>query len=133
MRLKPESSLVLNEGEQLIQVVHNVELFLDHDCCSEGKGYLVLTSKRIIWNSDLANWEFDFSSVILHALSRGSGEGNGFDSPCIFVQLDCPRFNNAGNLEEEEEVEEEGEEGVEYQDLRLVPDDLSHCKTLILF
>ena len=57
-----------------------------------------------------AGFAAPFTSVTMHAVSRGGGDG-GFDRPCIYAQVEGapPDGVKTGGEEKEEEEEEEEE------------------------
>ena len=84
-----------------------------------------------------AGFAAPFTSVTMHAVSRGGGDG-GFDRPCIYAQVEGapPDGVKTGGEEKEKEEEEEEEDGGggggvgvddfdEMTELRLVPTDPS--------
>jgi nucleotide-sensitive chloride channel 1A len=103
-------------------------------------GTLYLTTRRVVFFPDAAGaagFAAPFTSVTMHAVSRGGGDG-GFDRPCIYAQVEGapPDGVKTGGEETEKEEEEEEEDGGggggvgvddfdEMTELRLVPTDPS--------
>jgi len=63
-----------------------------------------------------AGFAAPFTSVTMHAVSRGGGDG-GFDRPCIYAQVEgAPPDGVKTGGEEKEKEEEEEEEGEEEEE-----------------
>jgi hypothetical protein len=116
----------LKEGETVISEFENIQLMTQQNNLLSEMGNLMVTSKRIIWNS----WELDFSDVVLHALNRGSAqdrseEGMEFEVPCIYMQVDGKGLGD----KEGEDIEDEDI----VQELRFIPQDSSKRKFFSLY
>ncbi|XP_010550572.1 PREDICTED: chloride conductance regulatory protein ICln isoform X2 [Tarenaya hassleriana] len=120
---------VLDEanGEELMHVQPSVAVVLGNRP-AESLGTLYITSRKVIWLSDVdreKGYAVDFLSISLHAVSR---DPEAYSSPCIYTQIEVG--------EDEDESEESDSESGEVVDLskiremRLVPSDASQLDTL---
>ncbi|GAB2233392.1 hypothetical protein Droror1_Dr00002614 [Drosera rotundifolia] len=111
-------------GEELMHSQHAVSIVLG-DRPAEAPGDLYITSRRVIWLSEVERskgYEVDFLSISLHAVSR---DPMAYPLPCIYAQIDTG----------DSEAEDEGSEGSESEnetgsldlskigEMRLVPSD----------
>ncbi|KAL9258309.1 Chloride conductance regulatory protein ICln-like protein [Drosera capensis] len=111
-------------GEELMHVQPAVSIVLG-DRPAEAPGSLFITSRRVIWLSEVERskgYEVDFLSISLHAVSR---DPMAYPLPCIYAQIDNG----------DSEAEDEGSEGSESEnelgsldlskigEMRLVPSD----------
>ncbi|CAH8353989.1 unnamed protein product [Eruca vesicaria subsp. sativa] len=123
-------SPVLDEsnGEELMHVQPSVAVALGNRSV-ESPGTLYITSRKLIWLSDVdmaKGYAVDFVSISLHAVSR---DPEAYSSPCLYTQIE---------VEEEEDDEDEDEEeestGVldlsKIREMRLVPSDSTQLDTL---
>ncbi|XP_020886237.1 chloride conductance regulatory protein ICln isoform X2 [Arabidopsis lyrata subsp. lyrata] len=119
---------VLDEanGEELMHVQTSVAVALGN-LPVESPGTLYITSRKLIWLSDVdmaKGYAVDFLSISLHAVSR---DPEAYSSPCIYTQIE---------IEEDEDDESDTESSTEVLDLskiremRLVPSDPSQLETL---
>ncbi|CAA7035085.1 unnamed protein product [Microthlaspi erraticum] len=117
---------VLDEsnGEELKQVQPSVAIVLGNRPV-ESPGTLYITSRKIIWLSDVdmsKGYAVDFLSISLHAVSR---DPEAYSSPCIYTQIDVE--------EDEDESDTESTEVLDLpkiREMRLVPSDSSQLDTL---
>ncbi|KAG7535173.1 ICln/Lot5 [Arabidopsis thaliana x Arabidopsis arenosa] len=118
---------VLDEsnGEELMHVQTSVAVALGNRPV-ESPGTLYITSRKLIWLSDVdmaKGYAVDFLSISLHAVSR---DPEAYSSPCIYTQIEV----------EEDEDDESDTESTQVLDLskiremRLVPSDPSQLETL---
>jgi nucleotide-sensitive chloride channel 1A len=118
---------VLDEsnGEELMHVQTSVAVALGNRPI-ESPGTLYITSRKLIWLSDVdmaKGYAVDFLSISLHAVSR---DPEAYSSPCIYTQIEV----------EEDEDDESDSESTEVLDLskiremRLVPSDSTQLETL---
>ena len=83
---------LLEEDEDLCSLCDDIELlFAD---ASQGKGKVVLTSKRMLWLSaeDVDGdtrppYSVVFDDIIMHAISRDGGF-----PPCLYMQIDTGEY-----------------------------------------
>lgn len=118
-----------DNGEELMHVQDAVSIVIGARP-AEGPGTLYITSKQVIWVSDLdrsRGYAVDFVSISLHAISR---DPEAYPSPCIYTQIDT------GEDESEDEDEEEPEAPLwsagisKVKEMRLVPSDPNQLETL---
>ncbi|ESQ31698.1 hypothetical protein EUTSA_v10004861mg [Eutrema salsugineum] len=119
---------VLDEanGEELMHVQPSVAVVLGNRSV-ESPGTLYITSRKLIWLSDVdmaKGYAVDFLSVSLHAVSR---DPEAYSSPCIYTQIEV--------VEDEDDDESDTEStGVldlsKIREMRLVPSDSSQLDTL---
>ncbi|GMH28075.1 hypothetical protein Nepgr_029918 [Nepenthes gracilis] len=120
-----------SDGEELMHVQEGVSIVLGSRP-AESHGTIYITSRQVIWLSDLDSnkgYAVDFFSISLHAVSR---DPLAYPSPCIYAQIDI----------EEDECEEDESEGLESEfdtgplelskikEMRLVPSDPSQLDRL---
>lgn len=120
-----------DNGEELLHIQEAISIVLGNRP-SESPGTLIITSKQVIWLSDVdwnRGYAVDFVSISLHAVSR---DPEAYPSPCIYAQIET------GEDEDEEEEENEAESqttnwssGISnIKEIRLVPSDPSQLETL---
>ncbi|XP_057546568.1 chloride conductance regulatory protein ICln [Amaranthus tricolor] len=95
----------------------------------ESPGTLYITSKKVIWLSDVdrsKGYAVDFVSISLHAVSR---DLEAYSSPCIYTQIETE--------DDEDDEDEEQQQTVDLssviskiKEVRLVPSDPSELETL---
>ncbi|XP_057740755.1 chloride conductance regulatory protein ICln-like isoform X1 [Arachis stenosperma] len=114
-------------GEELMHMQRGVDLVLAN-LPPISSGTLYITTKQVIWLSDVDNtkgYAIDFLSISLHAVSR---DPDAYPYPCLYTQIDT----NA----EEDGSESSDSESSDIQDLsritemRLIPSDPSQLDTL---
>ncbi|KAJ0231381.1 Chloride conductance regulatory protein ICln [Hirschfeldia incana] len=119
---------VLDEsnGEEIMHVQPSVAVALGNRSL-ESPGTLYITSRKLIWLSDVdiaKGYAVDFTSISLHAVSR---DPEAYSSPCLYTQIEVEE-------EEDEEDEEDDGEGVlelsKIREMRLVPSDSTQLDTL---
>ncbi|XP_010483906.1 PREDICTED: chloride conductance regulatory protein ICln [Camelina sativa] len=119
---------VLDEsnGEELMHVQPSVAVALGNRPV-ESPGTLYITSRKLIWLSDVdmaKGYAVDFLSISLHAVSR---DPEAYSSPCIYAQIE---------VEEDEDDDDSDTESTEVLDLskiremRLVPSDSTQLETM---
>ncbi|CAH2043871.1 unnamed protein product [Thlaspi arvense] len=113
-------------GEELMLVQPSVAVALGNRSI-ESPGTLYITSRKLIWLSDVdmaKGYAVDFLAISLHAVSR---DPEAYSSPCIYTQIE---------VEEDEDEDESDTESTAVLDLskiremRLVPSDSSQLDTL---
>ncbi|KAL2920530.1 Chloride conductance regulatory protein ICln [Bienertia sinuspersici] len=119
-----------NNGEVLMHTQPAVSIVLGNRP-SESPGTLFISSKQVIWLSDVdrsKGYAVDFVSISLHAVSR---DPEAYPSPCIYTQIET------GDDEEDEDEDEEQQQTLDWssgismiKEMRLVPSDSSHLETL---
>ncbi|KAH9647521.1 chloride conductance regulatory protein ICln [Citrus sinensis] len=123
-----EPILDTENGEELIRVQPSVSIVVGTRA-PESPGTLYITSKQVVWLSDVdraKGYAVDFLSLSLHAVSR---DPEAYPSPCIYTQIETE--------DDDEDVDEGSDnESVEALDLskvtemRLVPSDASQYHRL---
>lgn len=122
-----EPVLDSDNGEEIMHVQPNVSIVLSNRS-PESPGTLYISTKRVIWLSDVdaqKGYAVDFLSISLHAVSR---DPEAYPSPCIYTQIETEA--------DEDESEDSDSESHETQDLsritemRLVPSDPNLLDTL---
>ncbi|KAF3544608.1 hypothetical protein DY000_02006092, partial [Brassica cretica] len=120
---------VLDEsnGEELMRVQPSVAVALGNRSL-ESPGTLYITSRKLIWLSDVdmaKGYAVDFLSISLHAVSR---DPEAYSSPCIYTQIE---------VEDDEDEEDESDtqstgalDLSKIREMRLVPSDSTHLDTL---
>ncbi|KAJ0238197.1 Chloride conductance regulatory protein ICln [Hirschfeldia incana] len=116
-----------SNGEELMHVQRSVAVALGNRSV-ESPGTLYITSRKLIWLSDVdvaKGYAVDFLSISLHAVSR---DPETYSSPCIYTQIEV--------VEDEDEDDEDETESTGVLDLskiremRLVPSDSTQLDTL---
>ncbi|KAL8161784.1 hypothetical protein V2J09_013273 [Rumex salicifolius] len=114
-------SIQSDDGEVLMHVQEGVGIVLGSRP-SESSGTLFISSRQVVWVSDLdrnKSYAVDFLSISLHAVSR---HPEAYPSPCIYAQIDT----------EDDENESEGSDSEAHigtldlsnvKEIRLVPSD----------
>ncbi|KAL1203868.1 Chloride conductance regulatory protein ICln [Cardamine amara subsp. amara] len=118
---------VLDEsnGEELMHVQPSVAVVLGNRPV-ESPGTLYITSRKLIWLSDVdmaKGYAVDFLSISLHAVSR---DPEAYSSPCIYTQIEVVE-------DEDDESDTESTEVLDLskiREMRLVPSDSSQLDTL---
>ncbi|KNA17726.1 hypothetical protein SOVF_077430 [Spinacia oleracea] len=120
-----------DNGEVLMHTQPSVSIVLGNRS-PESPGTLYISSKQVIWVSDVdrsKGYAVDFVSISLHAVSR---DPEAYPSPCIYTQIET------GDDEEEDEDEDEEQQEImdwssgisKIKEMRLVPSDPSQLETL---
>ncbi|KAJ4706183.1 Chloride conductance regulatory protein ICln [Melia azedarach] len=118
-----------DNGEELMRVQPFVSIVLGNRP-PESHGSLYITSKQVIWLSDVdraKGYAVDFFSLSLHAVST---DPEAYPSPCIYTQIESEADD--GDDEDEESDLESGEvlDLSKVTEMRLVPSDASQLDTL---
>ncbi|KAG5393842.1 hypothetical protein IGI04_023805 [Brassica rapa subsp. trilocularis] len=120
-----------SNGEELMRVQPSVAVALGNRSL-ESPGTLYITSRKLIWLSDVdmaKGYAVDFLSISLHAVSR---DQEAYSSPCIYTQIEVEE-------DEDEDEDEEDEDDTEstgaldlskIREMRLVPSDSTQLDTL---
>ncbi|ERN17531.1 hypothetical protein AMTRI_Chr13g125690 [Amborella trichopoda] len=117
-------------GEELMHVEPEIALVFGTNP-PESPGTLYISSKRVVWLSDLdrrKGYAVDFLSVSLHAISR---DPEAYPSPCIYAQIET----EAASGEEDDSDTSDTEPDRKFElskvtEMRLVPSNPSHLDTL---
>lgn len=121
-------SLDSNAGEELIHVQPGVSIVLAN-CPPESPGTLYISSKQVVWLSDVdrtKGYAVDFLSVSLHAIST---DPEAYPSPCIYAQIDTE--DEDGDQSEGSDTEDNGPLVLsKVTEMRLVPSDSNQLDTL---
>ncbi|KAG2301133.1 hypothetical protein Bca4012_059354 [Brassica carinata] len=119
-----------SNGEELMHVQPSVSVALGNRSV-ESPGTLYITSRKLIWLSDVdmsRGYAVDFLSISLHAVSR---DPEAYSSPCIYTQIEVVEDED-GDEEDEDDTEEST--GVldlsKIREMRLVPSDSTQLDTL---
>ncbi|XP_047328012.1 chloride conductance regulatory protein ICln [Impatiens glandulifera] len=114
--------------EELIHVQPSVSIVLANRP-PESPGTLYITSRKVIWLSDLdreKGYAVDFLSVSLHAVST---DPEAFTSPCIYTQIDTGDIGESDS--EGSDLELEGTLDLSnITEMRLVPSDPTQLDSL---
>lgn len=116
-------------GEELMHLQDNVSIVLA-DSPPEAPGTLYITSKQVIWLSDVdrsKGYAVDFVSISLHAISR---DPESYPSPCIYAQIDNGEDEGEDEDEEEPEAHLWASRISKVKEMRLVPSDPSQLEIL---
>ncbi|XP_043698458.1 chloride conductance regulatory protein ICln [Telopea speciosissima] len=114
--------------EQLMHVQPGVAIVLGNRA-PESPGTLYISTKRILWLSDVdreQGYEVGFLSVSLHAVSR---DPEAYSLPCIYTQIET----EAGEDEESEDSDSEYHQALDVSkitEMRLVPSDPNQLDSL---
>ncbi|XP_010444049.1 PREDICTED: chloride conductance regulatory protein ICln isoform X3 [Camelina sativa] len=119
---------VLDEsnGEELMHVQPSVAVALGNRPV-ESPGTLYITSRKLIWLSDVdmaKGYAVDFLSISLHAVSR---DPEAYSSPCIYAQIEV------GEDEDDDDSDTESTEVLDLskiREMRLVPSDSTQLETM---
>ncbi|MQM01676.1 hypothetical protein Taro_034430 [Colocasia esculenta] len=93
-------------GEQLMHVQPGVSIALGSRP-PQSPGTLYITSKRVIWLSDMDNtrgYAVDFLSISLHAVSR---DPEAYALPCIYTQIETEAAEDEASEDSDSECTEE--------------------------
>lgn len=111
-------------GEEIMHVQSGVSIVLDNQP-AEASGTLYITSKQVIWLSDLdtsKGYAIDFYSISLHAVSR---DPEAYPLPCLYTQID--KEDNEADRDEsdgsESELDGASLDLSKIKEMRLVPSD----------
>ncbi|XP_056845697.1 chloride conductance regulatory protein ICln-like isoform X1 [Raphanus sativus] len=125
LRRSGDGSPALDEsnGEELMHVQPSVAVALGSRSV-ESPGTLYITSRKLIWLSDVdvaKGYAVDFLSISLHAVSR---DPQTYSSPCIYTQIEVVE-------DDEDDTESAGVlELSKIREMRLVPSDATQLDTL---
>ncbi|KAL5744391.1 hypothetical protein ACOSQ2_027507 [Xanthoceras sorbifolium] len=122
-----EPILDVDNGEELMHVQPSVSIALSNRS-PESPGTLYITSKQVVWLSDVnraTGYAVDFLSLSLHAVSR---DPEAYPSPCIYTQIEV----EDGDDDESEGSDSESDvlDLSKVTEMRLVPSDSSQLDTL---
>uniref|UniRef100_A0A0C9RPE5 TSA: Wollemia nobilis Ref_Wollemi_Transcript_5658_1290 transcribed RNA sequence n=1 Tax=Wollemia nobilis TaxID=56998 RepID=A0A0C9RPE5_9CONI len=110
-------------GEEIRRVQPQVAVVLG-DRTPEQPGTLYITTKRLIWLSDVdkqKGYGVDFLSISLHAVSR---DPEAYPLPCIYAQIESMEDGYGDEeLENENSANEENLDLSQVTEMRLVPSD----------
>lgn len=123
-----EPILDVDNGEELMHVQPSVSIALANRS-PDSAGTLYITSKQVIWLSDVdtnKGYAVDFLSLSLHAVSR---DPEAYSSPCIYTQIEV----EDGDGDESEGSDSESNDVLDLSkvaEMRLIPSDSSQLDTL---
>ncbi|XP_033130069.1 chloride conductance regulatory protein ICln isoform X1 [Brassica rapa] len=116
-----------SNGEELMRVQPSVAVALGNRSL-ESPGTLYITSRKLIWLSDVdmaKGYAVDFLSISLHAVSR---DQEAYSSPCIYTQIEV---EDDEDEEDEDDTESTGALDLsKIREMRLVPSDSTQLDTL---
>ncbi|KAL9237078.1 hypothetical protein vseg_011667 [Gypsophila vaccaria] len=118
-----------NNGEVLMHSLEGVSIVFGSRA-AESPGTLYITSKQVIWLSDVdlsEGYAVDFVSISLHAISR---DPEGYPSPCIYTQIETGDDDDEDDDEEEDAAGDWSSGLSKIREMRLVPSDPSQLETL---
>ncbi|KAG0504095.1 hypothetical protein HPP92_004167 [Vanilla planifolia] len=115
-------------GEDLVHVQRDVAIVLG-DRLPESPGTLYISSRRVMWLSDVnrgKGYAVDFFSISLHAVSR---DPEAYPSPCIYIQIEANAFEDDESECSDTEFAEDSDLS-RVTEMRLVPSDSNQLNTL---
>jgi hypothetical protein len=115
---KGGSEPVLESGESIDYRLDGVELAFSAESAKEGRGELIVTSKRVLWIAAEKAYDFDVPYIILHAISR---DPESYPDPCIYCQLD---------VDGDDEDNDGGEEDTQPSEAYFIPPSEHHLEGL---
>ncbi|OVA07652.1 Methylosome subunit pICln [Macleaya cordata] len=113
-----EPVLDAENGEELMHVQPGVAIVLGNGA-QESPGTLYISTKRVVWLSDLERekgYAVDFLSISLHAVSR---DPEAYSVPCIYTQIET----EAGEDEDSDSESNETLDVSKITEMRLIPSD----------
>ncbi|XP_062153693.1 chloride conductance regulatory protein ICln [Alnus glutinosa] len=122
-----EPFLDADNGEELMHELPGVAVVIGNRA-PESPGTLYVSSKQVIWLSDVdraKGYAVDFLSLSLHAISR---DPEAYPSPCIYAQIETE-----ADEDESEGSDSEGSDALDLSkitEMRLVPSNPSQLDTL---
>jgi len=84
VELNDNAEPVLKDGEIILDKFLLIDLAFVPETVI-GTGDLVVTSRRILWISDMKSYAFDVAYIILHAITN---DIQSFPKPCLYCQFD---------------------------------------------
>eukprot|EP01018_Ginkgo_biloba_P019762 Gb_09109 [translate_table: standard] len=125
-----EPRLDVENGEEIRHVQSPMAIVLG-DRSPEQPGTLFITTKRLVWLSDVdkqKGYSVDFLSISLHAVST---DPEAYPLPCIYAQIESMETDGYGDeLEEPDSVSDEHLDLSLVTEMRLVPSDASTLDNL---
>ncbi|KAK4783769.1 hypothetical protein SAY86_018137 [Trapa natans] len=122
-----EPLLDSENGEELMHVQPAVSIVLA-SCPPESPGTLYISTKQVIWLSDVdrnKGYSVDFLSLSLHAVSR---DPEAYPSPCIYAQIETGDDEDESDSSDSESTETLNLSKI--KEMRLVPSDNDQLDTL---
>jgi nucleotide-sensitive chloride channel 1A len=120
-----EPRLDTENGEETRHVQPKTAIVLGNRT-PEQLGTLYITTKRLIWLSDVdkqKGYAVDFLSISLHAVSR---DPDAYQLPCIYAQIETVESDGYGDeLEDQNSTNGENLDLSQVTEIRLVPSDPS--------
>ncbi|CAN8264677.1 unnamed protein product [Cochlearia groenlandica] len=116
-----------SNGEELMHVQPSVAVVLGNRSAAESSGTLYITSRKLIWLSDVdvsKGYAVDFLSISLHAVSR---DPEAYSSPCIYTQIEVEEDEDEDDSDTESDVDLDLSK---IREMRLVPSDSSQLDTM---
>ncbi|CAJ1978276.1 unnamed protein product [Sphenostylis stenocarpa] len=112
--------------EELMQVQPGIDIVLGN-LPPESPGTLYITTKQVIWVSDVdktGGYAVDFLSISLHAVSR---DPEAYPVPCLYTQIDTEVADDDHSDSESNHIQQDLSNVTE---MRLIPSDPSQLDTL---
>jgi len=120
-----EPCLDTENGEETRHVQPQTAIVLGNRT-TQPVGTLYITTKRLIWLSDVdkqKGYAVDFLSISLHAVSR---DPEAYELPCIYAQIETAESDGYGDeLEDQNSTNDENLDLSQVTEIRLVPSDPS--------
>ncbi|TKY68030.1 Chloride conductance regulatory protein ICln [Spatholobus suberectus] len=121
-----EPVLDSENGEELMRLQPGVDVVLGDLPC-ESPGTLYITTKQVIWVSDVdktKGYAVDFLSISLHAISR---DPDAYPLPCLYTQIDTEEADEDHSDSESNHIQQDLSNITE---MRLIPSDPTQLDAL---
>ncbi|RDX63493.1 Chloride conductance regulatory protein ICln [Mucuna pruriens] len=121
-----EPVLDSENGEELVRVQPGVDIVLG-DLPRESPGTLYITTKQVIWVSDVdktKGYAVDFLTISLHAVSR---DPEAYPLPCLYTQIDAEEADDDQSDSDSNHIQQDLSNVTE---MRLIPSDPTQLDAL---
>ncbi|XP_057457032.1 chloride conductance regulatory protein ICln [Lotus japonicus] len=126
---EPVNLIDTENGESLMRVQPGVDLVLSNlPPHSPGSGTLYVTTKQVIWVSDLdqtKGFAVDFLSISLHAVSR---DPDAYPLPCLYTQIETE--DDLHSNDSDSESNNHALDLSTVREMRLIPSDPTQLDSL---
>ncbi|QCD89024.1 chloride conductance regulatory protein ICln [Vigna unguiculata] len=126
IRFSGEPVLDRDNGEELMRVQPGTDIVLGN-LPRESPGTLYITTKQVIWVSDVdktKGYAVDFLSISLHAVST---DPEAYPLPCLYTQIDTEEADDDLSDSESNPIEQDLSN---VKEMRLIPSDPTQLDTL---
>ncbi|KAK7341059.1 hypothetical protein VNO80_23983 [Phaseolus coccineus] len=126
IRCSGEPVLDNENGEELMRVQPGTDIVLGN-LPRESPGTLYITTKQVIWVSDVdktKGYAVDFLSISLHAVST---DPEAYPLPCLYTQIDTEEADDDHSDSESNHIQQDLSNVTE---MRLIPSDPTQLDTL---